>query len=71
MKAIAILFGLILASPAWAQQLTPEQNAAAALGQQIGLLTHDNVMLRQQLQQLSAENAKLKAELEKGKKDAK
>jgi Tfp pilus assembly protein PilN len=45
----------ILVSPAMAQQLSPQQQAAANLGQQIGLLAANNAELAAQIQALNAQ----------------
>lgn len=59
MKILAALIMLLLsiALPAHAQQppVSPEQAAAMQLGQQIGLLAHENGTLRMLLQRMQSE----------------
>ena len=62
---IVLLAVALLISPALAQQQSPVEQRIAS---QIGSLVIQNTAQAAQIEQLSAENAKLKAEIEKLKK---
>lgn len=66
MKRLALAL-LLLAAPAFAQQqkLTPEQNAAATLGSQLGLCFQGNAVLQTEIDKLQAELKALKDKYEK------
>ena len=63
MKRILLATLLLAAAPALAQPMTPQQQGAVMLGQQIGLLTQENGELRAALAKAQADLATAQAKI--------